>query len=529
MKHATYVITLLLFLAGCMQNSKTDLQFATAEELLESAPDSAALILATIANELPEDINERKARVILILAKAKSKQGKSFLTIKNFNDAPAYFEAAGDSSALLDMYRLAAEKMLYKSDQDSAVYYLKKALGMSSDHTIPSQSDLYIELSELFARPSLPKNYDKAIDYARQALTTAQTSDEKAYALHNIGLFYSFKNQNDSAVRYMENALGEIEPTNERYTQFALNYANTPNSDVRKSVAYLNSIKEESLGKLITLGFLYLNHSRPDSAQNYHDRSKNLFYQNPSKYSVNTYNNLLLLGQSLSLLKTGTTPNYEGAVANDSITELSAFQRIISEEQQDYNGKLQISLLQQKAQKQLLWNIGLSIVLALAFIFGLYIWHSKRKYMTLKQRLDKVKIEQIVAEASEESYEKEHSDKLIRQRMEICIDQFRALKLQAELDDIEVQYRNTATFPSIKTREQLQKRLIGCFADFIMDLKMTGTKLSIDDIVTCIMASLRESNATIAACLGTTDSAVRTRKSRLRTKLPEMILNMLEL
>ena len=75
----------------------------------------------------------------------------------------------------------------------------------------------------------------------------------------------------------------------------------------------------------------------------------------------------------------------------------------------------------------------------------------------------------------------------------------------------------------------MKKILRGCFGDFIVDLKMTGVKLNMEDIVTCLMSCLRESNATVAACLGATETAVRTRKSRLRAKLPTEILDLLEL
>ncbi len=138
-----------------------------------------------------------------------------------------------------------------------------------------------------------------------------------------------------------------------------------------------------------------------------------------------------------------------------------------------------------------------------------------------------MKVEQIVVEANEE--ETYQSLDLVRRRMNLCIEQFRESKLQANFDKITVDFRNTGNYPSVKVRESMQNILIGCFADFIVDLKMTGVKLNMDDIVTCILSCLRESNATIAACLGATDTAIRTRKSRLRAKLPAEMLNLLEL
>ncbi len=249
--------------------------------------------------------------------------------------------------------------------------------------------------------------------------------------------------------------------------------------------------------------------------------------ENPAQDSINTYNNLRLLDQSIGLLDKGTLLPSEGTVTNDSISEVTALQRKISEEQRDYNNQLKIQLLQSKARRQLLINIGLGIFLFLSILFGMYVWRSKRKFLNLKQRLDNVKVEQIVAEANEE--EKDKSLDLMRRRMDLCVEQFRESKLQANFDKIAVEFRKTGNYPSVKERELLQKRVIGCFADFIVDLKMTGVKLNMDDILTCILSCLRESNATIAACLGATDTAIRTRKSRLRAKLPAEMLDLLEL
>ncbi|MDE6791949.1 MAG: hypothetical protein K2J48_02535 [Muribaculaceae bacterium] len=522
-------LVILLIIVGCNNGARIDQQLDRAERLTEVAPDSAIAILDSVCEELSGGINEKKARANLLIAKAKLKQGKSFLTVENFDEMLGYYEATGDSAALIDAFQLAAKKMVWENKRDSAIYYLRRAIDLSSDSSTPSRSNIYIELSNLYATPSLDKDYRKAIEYAKEAFFTASTTEDKARSLHDIGVFYSFANQNDSAILYMERALSEVDPSMGPYTQMALNYANTPKADFKKSIRYLNNIKGESLGKLITLGFLYLNESQLDSSQHYYMESKILYNENPAKYSINTYNNLRLLEQSLVLTKTGVAMPYEGTMTNDSISEVSSFQNMIAEERRTYNNKLQLNLMRQKFHRRSAWIVGLSTLLTIICIFGGYVWHSKRKYMLLKKKLEEVKIEQIVSEANPDNSEEETTIRLIRQRMEICIEQFRTLKLQAALDRIEMEYRADGSYPSIKNREHIQKRLIGCFADFIVDLKMTGIKLSMEDIITCILSSLRASNATIAGCLGVTDSAVRTRKSRLRTKLPDKIINLLDL
>ncbi len=521
----TAILCLLLFV-GCKNVSTEREQLTQAELLLENTPDSALLILDDILTRsgLSDDT---KASATLLTAKARLYKGESFLTVEGFDEALNYFEAKRDSVALLDMYQLAATKMRWIGYQDSASIYLDRAINIASETTSPTKSDLYIELSNLYAMPSLKKNYAKAISYAQEAKKTSQTNEERSRALHDIGLFYSYIGHNDSAAIYMERALTETNPDNPLFTTYSLNYASLPTADLRLSVAHLNRIKTKSLGKLITLGILYLNNSKVDSAKHYSEASKRMYNENPALYSINTFNNLRLLEQSIGLCQRGTIYPYKGTVTNDSISELTAVQRKISEERRDYNNHLQIQLLQAKSRRQSLISIGLGMILCLIIGFGIYVWYSKRKFLNLKRQLDNVKVEQIVVEANEG--ESESSLDLVRRRMNLCIEQFRESKLQANLDKITVDFRNTGNYPSVKERESLQKRLIGCFADFIVDLKMAGEKLNMEDIVTCIMSCLKASNATIAACLGATETAIRTRKSRLRTKLPTEMLNLLVL
>ncbi len=521
-------IMLGVLAAGCSRGADIDRRLDNAASLLESAPDSSLKILERIYQSVaPDDMGARKARTVMLLAEARLRNGGSFLTVDGFDDALNYYEAVRDTSALLTLYQLAAIKSRWLGNQERASSYLSKAIDLASDSTFPTRSALLIELSNLYAMPSLKKDYASAVSYAREALKEARTIGEKARALHDIGLFYSFCGMNDSTVTYMEKALDETDVENPEFTQYALNYANTPSADFDKSVSYLAQIKSQSLGKLITLGFMHLNHAKADSARHYLKESQRLYYEDPPRYSINTYNNLQLLEQSIGLHDKGIVLPIEGNSTNDSLSEVASIRRKISDERRDYNNKLQMQLLQTKADRQILLNVGLGILLILSIGFGFYVWYAKRKFLKLKQRLDKVKIEQIVAEATDGATDK--SLGLVRMRIDLCIEQFRASRLQAEFDKFAMKYRNTGGYPSLKEREASQKILIGCFADFIVDLKMTGAKLTVEDIVTCLMSCLRETNVTIAACLGVTDTAVRTRKSRLRTKLPAEMLTLLDL
>ena len=52
-------------------------------------------------------------------------------------------------------------------------------------------------------------------------------------------------------------------------------------------------------------------------------------------------------------------------------------------------------------------------------------------------------------------------------------------------------------------------------------VKMDAGKLSMDDILTSLLSVMHASNAAIAACLGVSAGAVRSRKTRLKGKLSD--------
>ena len=525
---------MLAFLASIMSScdgsSPVDERLAEAESLISSSSDSALILIDEIGFRDLSRMNEKqRAYLCIVRAKAKLRAGKSFITDNTFDTSLRYLESISDTVGLLDIYQLAAIKHRWLGQQDSSAYYIRKAIDIASNTTEPTQSELYVKLSNLYAYPTLKKDYNIALKYARLALSTATSPDEKARALHDIGLFHSFMNRNDSAATFMEMALNQADSDDPNLSTFILNYANLPSVELSRSVHALDRIRGRHLGRLITLGFVYLNHSRFDSAKHYLARSKELYNENPSQYSINTYNSLRLLEQSVGLVDKGIVFQNEGTVTNDSISMILDRQRKFAEEEKDYNNQLQIRLLESKNKRQLIWIISLSALILLCLCFGFFVWYAKRKYTKLRRQLETIKIDQIVTEANENTDETEPSEDIIRKRMNLCIEQFRISRLQADVNKMELEYRCSGSFPSVKSREAMQKELISCFADFIVDLKMTGAKLNVDDIVTCLMSCMKESNTAIAACLGTTETAVRTRKSRLRTKLPTYMQQMLEL
>ncbi len=470
------------------------------------------------------DYNADKVRYTAI---DRLNQGKSYLLVEGIDDAISYYKEANDTTHLLEMYQLASIKMRWKGEQDSAAMYLYKAADLATPRTVPSICDIYLGLSETYSHPLLKKDYNTAIKYAHMANKSDMSGENRSRILHDIGIYYAFLNENDSAIVYLDKAVRQTPTNSPYYTTFALNYANLPVADLHQSIDYLDKIESESLGKLITKGFLYLNHGQTDSADTYLKASQELYASSPEKYSINTYNSLRMLSNCISYSKTGKVYPGEGTEINDSISGRIALNKKIEAEIADNNAMLEIQLLASKSRTQRIWIIALVILLLSSAAFGCIFWNNKRKYITLHKEIDRLRQNQILIEADEESNNNSRSFEIIAKRIEICVNRFRDTGMLDLIQNGEIAYNDNNSFLSIQDRTRVRQSLLDCFADFIIDLKMDAGKLTMDDILTALLSTVRASNSAIAACLGVSAGAVRTRKTRLRDKLSDEMSNLI--
>ena len=448
-------------------------------------------------------------------------QGKTYLLLEGMDDAITHYSQANDTTHLLEMYQLASIKMRWKGQQDSAAVYLHKAADLTTSQTTPSTCDIYLDLAELYSYPLYKKDYKKAIEYGHRAYEADLSDEKRSLILHDIGICYAFMNVNDSAIAYIDRALNITPANSPYYATFALNYSSLTNADFHKSIDCLNRIEEIHLGKLITKVYLYLNHGQTDSAYTYLERSKELYDSAPEKYSINTYNSLRMLSNCVCYAMTGKVYPGEGTEINDSINARIALDHKIKTEIAENNASLEIELLASETRAQRAWIIVLVIILAGAVISGLIFWRSKSKYIRLHKEFDLFRQKQILIEADDIASGNSGSFEIIVKRAEISVNRFRETGIFDLIQRGEIAYNDDETYLSIKDRATVRQALLDCFADFIIDIKMDAGKLSMDDILTSLLSVMHASNAAIAACLGVSAGAVRSRKTRLKGKLSD--------
>lgn len=448
-------------------------------------------------------------------------KGKTYLLLRGIDDAAAHYSQESDTIHLLEMYQLTSIKMLWKGQQDSAAVYLHKAADLSTSRTSPSTCDVYLDLAELYSHPLLKKDYKKAIEYSHRAYRADSLGENRSRLLHDIGIYYAFMNENDSALAYIDKAIEYTPANSPYYPTFALNYSNLSTADFHKSIKYLDRIEGAHLGKLITKGFLYLNHGQTDSAYTYLERAKERYDSAPENYSINTYNSLRMLSNCVSYALTGKVYPGDGTEINDSISARIALDRKIETEIAENNASLEIELLASETRAQRAWIIVLVVILVAAVVSGLIFWRGKSKYIRLHKEYDLLRQKQILIEADENAYEKSGSFEIIVKRAEISVSRFRETGIFDLIQRGEIAYNDSETYLLVKDRAKVRQTLLDCFADFIVDIKMDAGKLSMDDILTSLLSVMHVSNTAIAACLGVSVGAVRSRKTRLKDKLSD--------
>lgn len=464
-------------------------------------------------------IDQDEAEALRIASLEKLRHGQTFVRDGDFDAAISISEEKGDTNSVLELSQLAAIRMRWLDKRDSAAVYLTNGLKYATETTSPNVSDLNMDLSALYSHPLFPKDYRKAIHYAERAIETDVNGENRARALHDIGLCYEWLGEHDKAVEFVDSAISLTPVDDGSYATFALNYSGLKNADFDKALKYLDGIGGEHLGKVITLGFLYLNRGERERAKEYLRDAERIYAEAPGYYSINTFNNLRILRECVGAVTEGRVNPAEGTERNDSVSMRMWLNHQLETERTTHSNNLRINLIESEKKRLLVWFTSIVVVLIVVLISILTIRRSQQRFIKVRRELDAMRQKQIIDEATADDENREWVYDIIRKRAEMCVDRFRSSGLAEVVLLGESEYDKSGSYLPKGKRNELQHKLVECFSDFIIDLKMDAGKLSMDDIITSVLSLTRMSNAAIAACLGTTDGAVRTRKTRLRGKL----------
>lgn len=176
---------------SCSDNSDVERQLSRAENLLAQNPDSAMSILESMEHLLKDNENAT-ARYGRLNVRARLMCGKTIANDKYLDGSISYYLMNKDSAALSESYQLASIRSQHRLNQDSAIFYLQQAIAVTPKDNNTMLVKLLTETSYQLSKPSVNKNYQKALSISQQAYRYATTADDKARTLHDIGVLYSF-------------------------------------------------------------------------------------------------------------------------------------------------------------------------------------------------------------------------------------------------------------------------------------------------------------------------------------------------
>ncbi len=513
-------------MCACNSTSNKDRILDMAESVAIDRPDSAQCLLETLYPY--SSLNEgQKARCGVLLASVKLQQNKSFASDRLLDESMAYYRQHNDSVELFRAYQLKAYQSMWRGQQDSMSYYLLQSIQLIGEKNKAQLYSLYMKLADIYCEPSADKDYNKAISYAQKALAYVTSDRQKAYSLHQIGACYGFVEKNDSALAYIGRAidLSQQDKGRANYTTYVLNYANTPGVDVEQAEKYLAELSGNSLGRLITLGYLNLNNRHISKAKHYYHEADSLYDSQPDSYSINTYNSLRILNACVKYALSEEVSASEGVSKNDSISRVISKNEARNREVADSNLLLQRHIHESQMRDQRRIVVILSVVFIGIILFFLYDRHNKKRYISLRKELDQSRINQIELQtATSNEYKNIDLVNIWRKRVDICKNNFVRTGWMKKLQLLEgnsMVPQNSFLPPA--ERNKLRKTLFEEFTDLIIDIKAAGNGVNLDDIYLCLLSLLKVNNATISMCMAVSENAVRTRKSRLKEKLdPQM-------
>jgi tetratricopeptide (TPR) repeat protein len=166
----------------------------------------------------------------------------------------------------------------------------------------------------------------------------------------------------------------------------------------------------------------------------------------------------------------------------------------------------------------MLWmGIVLVAVVAGAVVFLLQADRRRKKHnLQLQEELRQANVALLQAQNDEQPAD---MDALYRNKLAACQNLFRSTPSA----------RLLLTAPDALTsaqRQALMDDLTRSFVDIMMDIKNAAHAVNDQELLYCILTSLQSPTTYIAALLNTSDSTLRTRKSRLKEKMPESLFEL---
>lgn len=555
MKYILQLLFFFLLATSCSGGRQLDETLAKAENLLNTAPDSALHLLQSVPHA---SLSSRKAsaRYGLLLARATDKSVQSLLPCDSLlHVALQYYkkDTPQRATALIYQGRLEIEM----NQTESALVHLQEALAILQ--AFPEEKelkrlvtsplgDLYFDLC----------HYDEAYAVYKDFYDVCETDVDKSIALNNISLYHCIVGDHSMANSVQKEALryayqandSNMMATSEFHASIEFYQIGEMDSALvhAKKALTANNQKEAEPRYTQNIGEIYLaKREHLDSAMYYLSKET---YSNPQDIVISLhrmYEVEKLKGdyQQANFYLEEYTEITDSIYGKERSTEI---QQLINQ----FNTKIHVREEQVRAEKEKMFLIFSFVLCAIALM--LYFRHrinekKKQEYIyqqNLKMAQEKEASLQrtindhrhfiAVLQKDNSDLKLSHEERLkeIQEReetIEILNHEKLALrtwlfvqsKIAKKVDSLASQSFNdkdTVKVLTLREQAELKKVVFDIYADFIASLKAEYSKLTDDDLLYLALCEVGYDTQTIALCFGYTNThPINQRKFRLKERM----------
>ncbi len=195
------------------------------------------------------------------------------------------FKQRPDSTAICTFWISKGTFFDRKGNIDSAGHFLRKGYLLSQK--LGKRKNISMAANAMASMYFSLKNYPKTLDYMREALNNADTSNHKLLATlnNNLGTVFNFNQQKDSALAYFDEAI-KLAERHQLKSELASVYASLltyyyHNDDFNKAIYYgelaIPLLKSEKM--LFKLGYAYNTMATSLMYSKQYDRAEKLFLE----------------------------------------------------------------------------------------------------------------------------------------------------------------------------------------------------------------------------------------------------------
>ena len=403
---------------------------------------------------------------------------------------------------------------------DSAAYLYRRALSLTSPNSDLSVA-LHLRLGNLLRTHHL---YNRALEEHTIALKECMANDSTKYtarALREVGKDYLYKNSPDSALGYIKEALSLSEAASDTlemtaaHNNLSVVYGELKDLEQATKHAYraISLSKDSTLiyRTYSAIGKMFLLSGQYDSAYHY-SRQGSL---SPNIYTrANSYKQLCEVA-----LETKNGALYEECVnslnlANDSIEKIN---RTESMGETEYQYDLEQILYTEKT-RYYRW-IAVVIIGALLILF-LYIQKRRSRDKAWKARVEALRQKIETAHECDVGNIKGNmgESNIVARQVDNERKELQSL-IDKKGDVCALSFMRTKAYKNMKSMiEMVSQSIHKAFNEYIDALKK-HTKLTQDEAVLCCLVKCGLNTKECAVCKGVSLNAIRTQKSRIKSKL----------